>query len=58
MYYKISEEDLLNLMKAAYMLECIKSYYPDFDVEFQEAFDDMPADEDIAEAINCVYELI
>ena len=56
-YYKISEEELLAFMKDSYMLECARSYDPEFDLTFQEAFDSMPADEEIIESINSGYEI-
>lgn len=56
-YYKVSEEDLLQLYRDACDLDSIKQYVQDWKIEFQEAFDDI-SDEELLEAINSCYEII
>ena len=57
MYYKISGEDLFNLIKKSYHLNAIENYFKYDIVELQEAYGrDVPSDEDIIQIINIDYE--
>ncbi len=57
MYYKISGEDLFNLIKKSYRLNAIENYFKYDIVELQEAYGrDVPSDEDIIQIINTDYE--
>ena len=57
MYYKISGEDLFNLIKKSYRLNAIENYFKYDIVELQEAYGrDVPSDEDIIQIINIDYE--
>lgn len=57
MYYKISGEDLFNLIKKSYRLNAIENYFKYDIVELQEAYGrDIPSDENIIQIINTDYE--
>lgn len=57
MYYKISGEDLFNLIKKSYRLNAIENYFKYDIVELQESYGrDVPSDEDIIQIINTDYE--
>lgn len=57
MYYKISGEDLFNLIKKSYRLNAIENYFKYDIVELQEAYGrDVPSDENIIQIINTDYE--
>lgn len=57
-YYKISEEDLFNLTKDSIKLIMLENGGVDNWSGYSLCWEEMPADEDISEEINSLYEII
>ena len=56
MYYKVSSEDLFNLVRKSYRLGALENYFKYDIVELQEAYGNTPTDEEIIQIINTDFE--